>query len=262
MKGDLDAIGELTGGFNWKHDGPHWLSPARAAHLSIPENSRDALALGVAGQLSKRIADKLKLRQEIFLAELDLDLLYSSYYRVKQTRRYKPLPRFPAVERDFSLVFKDSGVTFRQITGAIYHLNIPEIESVQAMDLYRGKNLPPGTFSLMIRVTLQSREGTLTESRIAEISVKVQILGQTYAIRGDLDERYVQKLAKYVDEKMRAISDATAIVDTQKVAVLAALAIADELHSIQRDRGEHEELLREQAERCLTLVERALKQTA
>src|SRR6266705_1930433 len=173
LKGDLDSIGELCGGFHWKHDGPHWLSPARAAHLSIPENSRDALALGVAGQLSKRIADKLKLRQEIFLAELDLDLLYSSYYRVKQTRRYKPLPRFPAVERDFSLVFKDSGVTFRQITGAIYHLNIPEIESVQAMDLYRGKNLPPGTFSLMIRVTLQSREGTLTESRIAEISAKL-----------------------------------------------------------------------------------------
>ena len=41
-------------------------------------------------------------------------------------------------------------------------------------------------------------------------------------------------------------------VDTQKVAVLAALAIADELHSIQKDRGDREELMREQAERCLT----------
>jgi cell division protein ZapA (FtsZ GTPase activity inhibitor) len=51
-------------------------------------------------------------------------------------------------------------------------------------------------------------------------------------------------------------------VDTQKAAVLAALAIADELHSSLRERGEQEELLREQAERCLTLVERALKQTA
>jgi cell division protein ZapA len=92
--------------------------------------------------------------------------------------------------------------------------------------------------------------------------VKVQIFEQTYSIRGELDEKYVQKLAKYVDEKMHAIADATATVDTQKVAVLAALAIADELHSMQRDRGDHEELLREQAERCLTLVERALKQTA
>jgi cell division protein ZapA (FtsZ GTPase activity inhibitor) len=51
-------------------------------------------------------------------------------------------------------------------------------------------------------------------------------------------------------------------VDTQKAAVLAALAIADELHSGLRERGEREDLLREQAERCLTLVERALKQTA
>ncbi len=92
--------------------------------------------------------------------------------------------------------------------------------------------------------------------------VKVQIFGQTYSIRGELDEAYMQELARYVDEKMQTIADMTKTVDTQKVAVLAALAIADELRSIQRDRGEHEELLREQAERCLTLVERALKQTA
>ena len=93
-------------------------------------------------------------------------------------------------------------------------------------------------------------------------SVKVQIFGQTYTIRGDLDERYVQKLAAYVDEKMSAIADVTTTVDTQKVAVLAALAIADELHTIRKDRTDQEDLLREQAERCLTLVERALKQTA
>jgi cell division protein ZapA len=92
--------------------------------------------------------------------------------------------------------------------------------------------------------------------------VKVQIFGQPYAIRGELDEVYVQKLATYVDGKMRAIAEAGATVDTQKVAVLAALAIADELHNAQNDRGEREELLREQADRCLTLVERALKQTA
>src|SRR6267143_5260887 len=92
--------------------------------------------------------------------------------------------------------------------------------------------------------------------------VKVQIFGQTYSIQGDLDVKYVQKLAQYVDEKMHEIADVTKTVDTQKVAVLAALAIADELHSMQRDLGDHDELMREQAERCLTLVERALKQTA
>lgn len=94
------------------------------------------------------------------------------------------------------------------------------------------------------------------------VPVKVQIFGQTYSIRGELEEKYVQKLAKTVDEKMQAIADATGIVDTQKLAVLAALAIADELHSLKKELTEEEELLREQAERCLTLVERALKQTA
>jgi hypothetical protein len=43
--------------------------------------------------------------------------------------------------------------------------------------------------------------------------------------------------------------------------VLAAMAIADELYSLRKERGEREELLKEQAERCLTLVERALKQS-
>jgi cell division protein ZapA len=91
---------------------------------------------------------------------------------------------------------------------------------------------------------------------------KVELFGQTYSIQGDLDATYVQKLAKYVDEKMHVIADATRTIDTQKVAVLAALAIADELHSSQREIGDREEMLKEQAERCLTLVERALKQTA
>ena len=92
--------------------------------------------------------------------------------------------------------------------------------------------------------------------------IRVQIFGQTYSIAGDLDAAYVQQLAAYVDEKMRAIADSTSTIDTQRAAVLAALAIADELHTGLRERGEREELLREQAERCLTLVERALKQTA
>ena len=92
--------------------------------------------------------------------------------------------------------------------------------------------------------------------------IKVQNFGQIYSIAGDLDAAYVQKLAAYVDERMRDIADATSTIDTQKAAVLAALAIADELHTGLRERAEREDLLREQAERCLTLVERALKQTA
>jgi cell division protein ZapA len=109
-----------------------------------------------------------------------------------------------------------------------------------------------------------AREGATAACGDLKMSgpVKVQIFGQSYTIHGDLDPAYVQKLATIVDDKMRAISDATSTVDTHKIAVLAALSIADELHSTQRDLGENNELIREQAERCLMLVERALKQTA
>jgi cell division protein ZapA len=92
-------------------------------------------------------------------------------------------------------------------------------------------------------------------------SIRVRIFGQTYPIGADLEEAYVQQLAAYVDGKMTAIAENTSVVDTQRIAVLAALSIADELHRARRERGEQEELLKEQAERCLTLVERALKQT-
>jgi cell division protein ZapA len=92
--------------------------------------------------------------------------------------------------------------------------------------------------------------------------VKVEIYGQSYTMGGDLDEEYVQKLARYVDEKMKAVAAATQTVDSVRVAVLAAMAVADELHSRQQDTGTRDGALRERAQQCLTVLERALKQTA
>ena len=92
-------------------------------------------------------------------------------------------------------------------------------------------------------------------------NIKVNIFNQTYSIGSELGEAYIRELAEYVDGKMRAIADASSTVDTQKVATFAAMAIADELYTMRKDRGEQHELMKEQAERCLTLVERALKQT-
>ena len=92
-------------------------------------------------------------------------------------------------------------------------------------------------------------------------NVKVDIFYQSYPIHGDLDEDYIRKIAAYVDQKMKSISEMARTGDTQKVAVLAAIAIADELHRLREERGQQETILKEQAERCLTLVERALKKT-
>src|SRR5581483_10116431 len=64
-------------------------------------------------------------------------------------------------------------------------------------------------------------------------SVRVEIFDQAYNLRGS-DAEYIIKLAEYVDGKMRAVADATATVDTMRLAVLAALNIADEYHMLKR----------------------------
>jgi cell division protein ZapA len=92
--------------------------------------------------------------------------------------------------------------------------------------------------------------------------VKIEIYGQTYHIEGELQPDYVEELAGYVDRKMREVARSTRTVDSVRVAVLAALAIADELHALRQSRDDGREKLRERAERCLKLVERALQQSA
>jgi cell division protein ZapA len=64
-------------------------------------------------------------------------------------------------------------------------------------------------------------------------SVRVEIFDQAYNLRGS-DPEYILKLADYVDGKMRAVAQATSTVDTARLAVLAALNIADEYHILKR----------------------------
>jgi phenylalanyl-tRNA synthetase beta chain len=221
LKGDLDAIGALAGGFHWSTDSsssnsssgnspqsaPTWPHAARRGtiHLHtnsgpnassnsnassnnpntvIPSEARNLLspsaagptphsaALGLAGQLARRVADKFKLRQDVFLAEICLDPLYSAISEAKESRRYEPLPRFPAVERDFSLLLAD-GTPFSDVVKTIRSLNIPEITAIEAADLFRGKNVPSGKYSLLVRVTFQSREATLTDTQTNDFSAKI-----------------------------------------------------------------------------------------
>jgi cell division protein ZapA len=92
--------------------------------------------------------------------------------------------------------------------------------------------------------------------------IKIEIFDQIYHISGDLERAYVEQLAAFVDAKMRDVARSTGTVDSVKVAVLAALAFADELHSLRQRRDSQREELRERAERCLKIVERALEQSA
>jgi phenylalanyl-tRNA synthetase beta chain len=172
LKGDLDRIGELAGGFAWQSGGPQWLAGSRAAQISLASESPARANMGVAGQLARRIAEVYKFRQDVFVAELQLKPLVTGVEAADAARRFKPLPRFPAVERDFSLVLAD-GVSFRQVEQTIRSLGIAELQSIEAADLFRGGQVPAGKFSLMIRAKFQSAEATFTDAQLNDYSARI-----------------------------------------------------------------------------------------
>jgi phenylalanyl-tRNA synthetase beta chain len=167
LKGDLDNLGALAGGLRWEEAATEYLNPARRGALFLK-----AEPLGMAGQLSRRVAERFKFRQDVFLAEINLGPFYCAFYGVQNSRRYQPIPRFPAVERDFSLLLSD-GAHFSDLVKGISSLNIPEIASIEAADLFRGKNIPAGKYSLLVKIALQPRSATLTDAQIGEITARI-----------------------------------------------------------------------------------------
>jgi phenylalanyl-tRNA synthetase beta chain len=128
--------------------------------------------IGFAGQVSRRISERFKLRQDAYIADLELDPLDAGYKAARAALRYKPLSRFPAVERDFSLVLAE-GTRFAAAEEAIRSVGIAEISSIDAVDLFRAKNLPAGKFSMLVRVTFESHEATLTEAQLTDFSSRI-----------------------------------------------------------------------------------------
>jgi len=187
LKGDLDQIGNLAGGFDWNAETLAWQHPARAGRILLANAGLRRMedgkggqwfvtvgntVVGSAGELAPRVADKFKLRQDVFLAEWALDPFYEGYGLARDDRKYQPISRFPAVERDFSLILSE-GTSFASVRETIAALGIPEIFSIEAVDLFRGTNIPPGKFSLLVRITFQSQEATLTEAQLTDFSSRI-----------------------------------------------------------------------------------------
>jgi len=82
-------------------------------------------------------------------------------------------------------------------------------------------------------------------------SIEVDILGQKYTIKGEAPEEYIQKLAAFVDLKLKEVHNSAPNIAPLKAAILASLNIADELHRI---REEHEKVTREIEEKASVLT--------
>ncbi len=146
---------------------------ARTAEYYHPGQSARAVMDGALvaqfGQIHPEIAAARKLRQSVFIAELYLDRLYAQGLRAI---RYQPLPRYPAVERDFSFVF-DDGVTFEKIHQTVIGLSLTQLRSFVPAEIFRGGNVPAGKYSVLLRARFQSSERTLREDEVAQWSAQI-----------------------------------------------------------------------------------------
>src|SRR3954462_10810322 len=91
-------------------------------------------------------------------------------------------------------------------------------------------------------------------------TIRVEIYNQTYNIRSDGDSEYVIGLAEFVDRKMREISSGTLTVDSLKVAILAALHIADEYYRLKSQQEQTDTQLASRSAECAEILDKFLKQ--
>ena len=102
-------------------------------------------------------------------------------------------------------------------------------------------------------------KSSMETTTTAAPTIRVEIYNQTYNIRSDGDTEYIIQLAEFVDSRMREISSGTLTVDSLKVAILAALHIADELHRLKRLHEQTDQQLAARSAECAEMLDRVLK---
>jgi len=137
--------------------------PGRSARAVL-----DGVTVAQFGQIDPDAVAR-KLRQDVFVGEIYLDRLYQ--HDLRQVR-YEALPRFPAVERDFSFVF-DDGVEFEKIRQSVMGLSIAELRSFVPVEIFRGDQVDAGKYSILMRATLQSSERTLRDDEVTGWSTQI-----------------------------------------------------------------------------------------
>jgi phenylalanyl-tRNA synthetase beta chain len=138
--------------------------PGRSARAVM-----DGATIAQFGQIHPEVAAARKLKQDVFVAEIYLDRLYQHEL---EAVRYEALPRFPAVERDFSFVFDDA-VAFDKIRQAVDDLKIEELRTFAPVEIYRGDKVGVRKYSILMRAKLQSRERTLRDDEVAQWSGQI-----------------------------------------------------------------------------------------
>jgi phenylalanyl-tRNA synthetase beta chain len=85
---------------------------------------------------------------------------------------YRPLPQYPAIARDLAIVV-DETVRWADVEKAVASAGVAEVESLEPLDVYRGKQVPAGKKSVALRLVLRRASGTLTHDDAAAMQARI-----------------------------------------------------------------------------------------
>lgn len=130
---------------------------------------KNLLELGYIGQLHPILKDKMKLKQEAFLFEINLDEIIKAINPT--TVKYKKLPQFPEVQRDLAFVVpeKVSYDELQKVVKKAVQSNL--FKGCEVFDVYKGENIEEGFKSIAFRVKMQDENATLTDE-IVDVQMK------------------------------------------------------------------------------------------
>jgi phenylalanyl-tRNA synthetase beta chain len=118
--------------------------------------------IGEFGQLLPPLARRYDLRDGVFLAELNLDLLLA---RRNPAKSFRSLPAYPSIRRDVAMLVPES-TTHEAVLQVVKQAKPANLETVDLFDVFRGKNVPPGQKSMAYAFTYRSAEKTLTDTEV------------------------------------------------------------------------------------------------
>ncbi|MGI6188407.1 MAG: phenylalanine--tRNA ligase subunit beta [Clostridiales bacterium] len=161
IKGKIETLLKFLGLLDQAEFIPHVhpaFHPGRTALLKL-----GTVEAGVIGEIHPKIAGNYQLEDRVILAELDFDKLISM---AQDQRKYKPLPKYPAVTRDLALVVHKD-VLAGQVEKCIWKYGGELLEAVELFDIYMGSQIPEGYKSLAYALNYRAADRTLTDEEVS-----------------------------------------------------------------------------------------------
>ncbi|MBF0628711.1 MAG: phenylalanine--tRNA ligase subunit beta [Magnetococcales bacterium] len=167
LKGDLESLlSALTGALpGFTPGGPEFLHPARKALVALP----DGTPLGWMGQLHPGLMEKLDLRKELLLFELELARLPENPAAKHQEATTS---RFPGIQSDFTFLMPER-TPAGNVVQAVMAVDETLIRETRVTAIYTGSGVPEGSKSLTLSLLLQASDRTLTDAESKSLSERI-----------------------------------------------------------------------------------------